>query len=123
MRKYSLLYTTLGLAILLWVLNLIALTLYLYWTMGWYDIMMHFLGGITIGMLVIWFLKIEDRSLKSFLTAVAWVIVVGGAYEVFEYVNDLTFSTQEYSIDTAIDLVMDALGAIFAYWRATSPSQ
>ena len=123
MRKHSLLYTALGLTILLWVLNFIALTLYLYWTIGWYDLMMHFLGGLTIGMLVIWFLKLEDRSLKSFLVVFTCVMAVGGAYEVFEYMNDITFSTQEYPVDTVIDLVMDALGIISAYWWATSHSR
>lgn len=120
MRKSYLLYAGLGLSILLWVLNFVALDQSLYWSLGWYDVMMHFLGGLTIGVLVVWFLKLENISVKSFLFVFVCVMIVGIAFEIFEYVNDLTYSTQDYSIDTIIDLVMDALGAVSAYWVTTS---
>lgn len=120
-RNPKLLYIGFGLVVLLWALNLIALNFYLYWTVGWYDIMMHFLGGMTIGVLVIWFLKLEEKSLKSFLIVFTYVMIIGSTYEIFEYINDLTFSTQKYPIDTVVDLTMDALGVVSAYWWATSP--
>ena len=115
MRKSPLLYITFGLSVLLWALNFIALDLYLYWTIGWYDIMMHFLGGLTIGALVVWFLNLGDRSLRSFLMIFLYTMIVGIGYEIFEYVNGITFSTQKYPVDTALDLGMDAVGATVAY--------
>ncbi len=114
MRKSYFLYCGLGLSILLWVLNSIALDQSLYWSLGWYDIMMHFLAGLTIGVVVVWFLNPQGWSLRSFLLVLMYVMVVSVAYEIFEYMNGLTLSTQEYPIDTTIDLVMDAIGAIFA---------
>ena len=123
MRKHSLLYAGLGLVILVWVLNFIALTFYFYWTVGWYDYLMHFLGGLSIGVLAIWALKIENRSLKAFLVAFVSVMVVGVGWEIFEYLNGLTFSTESYKLDIAHDLIMDALGATTAYYGATSRSQ
>ena len=120
MKKSSILYIGFGLTVLLWALNFIALTFYLYWSISWYDIMMHFLGGLMTGVLAMWFWGLEERSVSSFLLLFASVMIVGGAWEVFEYVNDLTFSTQEYKIDTIVDLVMDGLGGIFAYWWSTS---
>lgn len=113
MRKSYLLYTGLGLSILLWILNFVAIDLSLYWALGWYDIMMHFLGGATIGVVVVWFLNLEDWPPRSFLLVLTYVMAVSVAYEIFEYMNGLTLSTQEYSIDTSIDLLMDAIGAIF----------
>ncbi|HEY4508106.1 MAG TPA: hypothetical protein VJJ55_00430, partial [Candidatus Paceibacterota bacterium] len=31
-----------------------AIVFSLYWTLWWYDILLHFLGGIFIGLLVLW---------------------------------------------------------------------
>ncbi len=119
MRKYSLLCIGFGLTVLLWTLNFIALTFSFYWTLGWYDYMMHFLGGLTIGILVAWFLGVEGRSLKLFLILFTTVMAAGAAYEIFEYIYDMTLSTEEYSIDTTHDLIMDAVGAITAYYLIT----
>ena len=42
-------------------------------------------------------------------------MVLGGVWEIFEYVNGLTESTEEYSLDVIHDLLSDALGAILAF--------
>lgn len=47
-------------------------------------------------------------------------MAIGGAWEIFEYVNGITFSTEGYALDTIHDLIMDAVGVTFAYWWATS---
>lgn len=116
-------YTAFGLVILLWILDRIALAFSLYWTIGWYDYMMHFLGGFIVAVLVFWFLGLGEKSLKSFWIVFALVIIIGVGWEIFEYLNDLTFSTQTYALDTTLDILMDALGGIVAYWWTTSPSQ
>ena len=121
MRKHSLLYIGFGLVILLWALNFIALAFYFYWTLGWYDYMMHFLGGLTIGVLIIWFFKLSgERSWKLFLASFVPLMLIGVGWEIWEYANSLTFSTEDYRIDTVHDLLMDAVGAASAYWLTTS---
>lgn len=35
-------------------------------------------------------------------------------WEIFEYINDLTQSTEDYTLDTVHDLIADLSGAIFA---------
>ena len=123
MKKSSILYTGFGLVVLLWVLNFIALTFYLYWTIDWFDYLMHFLGGLSLGVLAVWFLKVESRSSKSFLAVFISVMVISVGWEIFEYINGLTLSTEGYKIDTIHDIIMDALGIISAYWVTTSRSQ
>lgn len=81
---------------------------------------MHFLGGFTLGVIVIWALKIERRSFKFFLAAFLYVMVLGGVWEVFEYLNDIAGSPEEYKIDTIHDLMMDALGVVAAYYYTTT---
>src|SRR3989344_5035310 len=123
MRKSSLLYLGLGLVILLWWLNLIALKFYFYWTLGWYDYMMHFLGGFTLSILGVW-LWGSERSLKSFLIVFLGVMILAIGFEIFEYLNNLNYLIpQNYITDTTHDLIAGAFGAALAYWLATSLPQ
>lgn len=120
MRKSSLLYAAFGLIAALGALHFVAESFYLYWTIWWFDNLMHFLGGLALGVYIVWFLNPEKRSLDSFLTTLACLLTLGIAWEVFEYVNDLTYSTEGYALDTALDLTMDALGATLAYFTVST---
>lgn len=121
MRKYSLLYIALILITLLGVVNLIAVSLYLYWILWWFDNVMHFLAGFGGGFVVVWFLfdagifyKRPPTIFESVLGASLCLMVVGIAWEVFEYANGLTLSTEGYILDTIHDLVADTAGALSA---------
>jgi|SRR3989338_7145199 len=115
MTKRSILILSFSLAVLLWVLNQVALAFYLYWTLDWYDIMMHFLGGLTIGVFLICIFRIANVSTRSFLVVFLLAMFISIDWEIFEYVNDIVDPTENYAIDTAYDLVMDALGITAAY--------
>lgn len=121
MARKSILYLGLALVAIMWALNALALKFYFYWTLGWYDYMMHFLGGLVLGVLVTWVLNPRQRSFKTFLIIFASAIVLGGVWEVFEYVNGITESTENYKIDTIHDLIMDSLGIVVAYFYTISP--
>ena len=112
MKKYSLLYTALGLIVILAILHLIALEFYFYWTIWWYDIMMHTLAGFSGGLAVLWFLR-NLKNYTAMLLAILSVLVVGIAYEVFEYIFDI-MPPGIYWQDTTLDLICDGIGAIFA---------
>lgn len=129
MSRKQVLYTGFCLAFLLWGLNYVALTFYLYWSLWWYDSMMHFLGGLTLGVLAVWFWNVEKHSLRAFLLIFITVMLLGGVWEVFEYVFDIAGTargTLNYWKDTIHDMVMDGLGAVLAYfwaiWRTRSLS-
>lgn len=113
LRNFSLLKLALGFAIVLAGLNYIAGIFYFYWTLGWYDYMMHFLGGMSIALLVAWFISHKNFSRTNALIIIFLAtMIVGGAWEVFEYVNGITFAIEGYTLDTIHDLLMDALGAL-----------
>ena len=115
MSKSTILITSLCFAALLWTLNQIALVFYFYWTLAWYDIMMHFLGGLTIGVFLICIFRIANIRTRSFLTIFLLAMFISVDWEIFEYVNDIIDPTENYAMDTAYDLVMDALGITAAY--------
>ena len=120
MRKYSLLYIAFGLVFILGTLHFIAEAFYLYWILWWFDNVMHFLGGFSLGFLSLYIFYESDLFLgkipfsRAVLISLTFVMIFGGAWEVFEYVNGLTQSTEKYSLDVVHDLLSDALGAILA---------
>ena len=120
MQKRHILFLALGLTILTWVLDYIAIVFYLYWTTTWYDIIVHFVGTLAIGTLIILLLDIHHRSTKSFIKVLVLVMAIGVGWEVFEYIIKETFALEGYLMDASADLIMDALGAISAYFITTT---
>ena len=110
MKRNSILYTALGLVVLLGLMNYMAISLYLYWTIWWFDNVMHFLGGLSLGFVVLYAFYDSKAVFSCFIL----VMMLGGVWEVFEYVNGLTISTESYPLDVVHDLIADALGAISA---------
>ena len=117
MRKSSLLYTALGLIIVLAMLHFIAEAFYLYWTLWWFDIVMHLLAGFSGGLVVLWFLG-PFNIFKSLIFTLICVLVVGIAWEIFEYAYDL-IQAIDYWQDTMLDLIFDVVGATLAVCYAS----
>lgn len=119
MRSRKTLYAGLALAAILSALNLIALKFYLYWPKNGlfaFDTFMHFLGGFTLGVLAIWFFGNMKNGRGLFISVFITVLVLGGVWEGFEYIFDLTgIAKNMYWADTIHDMVMDGLGAVVAY--------
>ena len=119
MKKSSLLLLSFSLTVILWCLNYVALIFYLYWTTVWYDILMHLAGGLAIGSLVILLFRINKRSAGAFAIVFLVTMAVAISWEIFEYLIGETFSIEGYVIDTTLDLVLDAIGAILVYLLTT----
>lgn len=105
-------------ALLIGVGQTVAIEYSLYWSLWWYDIVMHFLGGLWIALIALWAYKAfagEDaESNKGYLTALIIVVVVGILWEVMEILVGLTLTQANYEMDTVLDLIMDVVGAICA---------
>ena len=120
-RKHSILYAALILITGIWVLHFIAGLFYLYWTYWWYDVLMHFLAGVTGGLASYWVLfhsgnlfNKPQKPLFCILSVLLCVLIAGVAWEIFEYVNGLTDSAEGYKLDTFNDLILDSAGAVLA---------
>ncbi|MEK7647021.1 MAG: hypothetical protein AAB378_01430 [Patescibacteria group bacterium] len=99
-----------------------------YFMIWWLDIVLHFLGGLTVGLFFFWFFY-----KSGYVGAPQWpwyvvlvmtsgfVLFVGIQWEFFEFLFD-TFVAQRMSMlpaqlgirDTMGDLFMDWMGALFA---------
>lgn len=100
------------LSLIVAVLQQWAVADFLYWRFEWFDIVMHYLGGLTIGVFFIALLKRFRPWLFLFL-----FVTVAVGWEVFEYVVGLPREAN-YVFDTALDFLMDTLGAGTAYTLA-----
>lgn len=106
------LIAALFLCVALLALHVEAMQGFLYWRLPWFDIPMHFLGGLALGTLAVGFLN-RHRPL-AFAAALLAAFV---AWELFELFFGLPRES-DYAADTALDLVMDTLGALLAYGAA-----
>ena len=107
------------LALVIALFQALANEYYLYWEWWWADIVMHFLGGLLIASGVLWWLHFEipvglRSQVPKFLTALLAIIVVGVAWEVFEYVTGM-YNAVNYTLDVTLDLVTNVGGMLFAY--------
>lgn len=108
-------------------LHLLATAHYLYWLWWWYDILVHFLGGFWITLLIFWLCR-HSRYLKKKLSfrvsaflALISALIVGLAWEYFEYVVGFGPGEFGYVSDTVTDLIFDLIGAasaILVYYLA-----
>ncbi|MFA5841301.1 MAG: hypothetical protein WC847_03475 [Candidatus Paceibacterota bacterium] len=80
---------------------------------------MHFLGGLFIGLSVIWFLtkKVFELELSSKLIykILFFVLLFGASWEVFEILfNNIIAQSSFNSLDTISDIFFDLAGGTFA---------
>ncbi len=110
------------LGLFIFTVNLLAMKFFWYYSIWWFDMPMHFLGGIFIGLLSLsvymsYFIK-EETVLtlgKIFWIAFISALIVGVAWELFEFSLDtfITFKVH-YLPDTLSDLCFDMTGAMTA---------
>lgn len=104
------------------LLHFLANKFYLYFAWWWFDILMHFLGGVLVGGFVLWLIRFEvpisiRHSIPLFATAFAAIMLVGISWEVFEYFFGI-HTAQNYTLDTTLDLATGVVGMMSAYLLA-----
>jgi len=110
--RIRLLLSTLVLAAVIALLQKIALAEFLYWKWWWFDVLMHFLGGVLVGGIGL----IASDFLKTprVLTLIIALLGIGIGWEVFEWMFGLYDGAWD-PVDTFTDLIMDTLGVLVVY--------
>ena len=98
------------------IMNALAFMFSWYWRVPWLDMPMHFLGGLWVGSVALWFYSqsIRGKLYSIFFVSIGAVLIVGGLWEMFEFSADslISFSEQNKAIDTASDIMFDIIGGI-----------
>jgi hypothetical protein len=124
MSKFRLLYTALIFTAFFALLSFLANIFYFYWLYWWFDVLMHFLGGVAGALSAYWVLfysglmfKEETRVGTKFFLVLSCVIVGGLGWELFEYLMGITDTHEGYHLDTVNDLILDITGGLLGiYW-------
>lgn len=97
-------------------LNLVGVKLYLYWTVIWFDMIMHFLGGLFVALFffsILSLLKSRLEYTEKLVLGVIFTILVGLVWEYYELIIQVaSLDDAAYWGDTGMDIVMDTLGAL-----------
>lgn len=113
------------------LLDRIAFQHYFYWRFGWFDILMHLIGGLAIGLVsayVFWewdkaYYENEENhdpaklSWKHFtLFNLAFILVIGLGWEIFEVIADriVRFSWLNSASDLFFGIVGSLVGCLIA---------
>lgn len=108
MRIYWL-STSAVLSAVVFALQYYALETYLYWRFAWFDVPMHFLGGLAIASFLVgfwWRFRPVVYALSFALIIVSW--------ELFEFLAGMPREAN-YVFDTTLDLLIGSVGAIITY--------
>ena len=126
-KNKSIVFLIIFLVLLIASLNFLAFSFYWYWRIWWFDLLMHFLGGMFVASLGYYFyyLLVSRERLSLFRLLILLIfssLVIGGLWEIFEFSIDAYWSAhvnikslqilQAGSLDTLSDLLFDFLGAI-----------
>lgn len=122
MRSRRLTWALVYFIFFIWGVNAIAEETHLYYLLWWFDIPMHMMGGLWVGLtsLVIYYhtpyTKRKDRSISFVISyALAATILIGIFWEVFEYsVEHFVKLNDNGLFDTLKDLIDDTIGASIA---------
>ncbi len=111
-------------SVLVLFLHKIALDFFLYWTTDWYDIVMHFLGGVVIGMIAYLVIDmfsglkiVKQTKLAHFSFVFGILLIIGLGWELFEIWTELIDPIAD-RLDSMMDLVMDSVGGVTAFFYA-----
>ena len=117
MEKRKLLVRLATLVFFIFIVNYIAKEFYWYSSIWWFDMLMHFLGGLWLGLVFIWLFFGKEINSKLFLKIILGVFLIGFFWEIFEIiVNNFTIKDSFNILDTISDLCFDVAGGIFALW-------
>lgn len=113
-------------AVALVAIHLIAIFYNLYWRFLWMDIPMHFLGGVLVAVVFIWFFErfpghidLSRNFLLTIILTLGFVALIGVLWEFNEFVYDLLISSRGWGVltsqgtsDMVGDLFFDILGGL-----------
>lgn len=107
------------------VVNALAHVFYLYWRLPWFDIPMHFAGGVWVAGTASWlWLSRRTPSLVSptvkelIILPLCAVLVVSALWELFEFGTGAFFAVSPRDVlwDTVGDTLFASMGSMFVSW-------
>ncbi len=112
----------LGLVFLL--THFFAVIFYMYWFYWWSQILVHFLGGLWVGLVFLWLIFFvfsiplnfnrQTNFVIFLLTSIFFTFIIAVVWEIFEFQIGFTSYSQDYFFDTVSDLLVGVSGGMLA---------
>ena len=103
------------LILLIFIVNFLASKFYWYSSIWYFDMIMHTLGGIWLGLAFLYIFPPENDSLKIVFKILALVFLVGVAWELYEILFYNIFAGNPFNtLDTISDVFFDLSGGSIA---------
>ncbi|MES3005160.1 MAG: hypothetical protein V4690_03580 [Patescibacteria group bacterium] len=121
---HSLIKHTLFLTFLIGVLDLFANKFYFYWSISWFDMLMHFLAGVLVAFFVClfahYFTQKGFNNKETLSLVIVTSLLVGIFWEWYELHFQITSLSDGflYYRDTISDLLLDMLGGAVGFLYA-----
>lgn len=119
MNRKALLKHLVILMFFIFLADLASRKFYWYYSIWYFDMPMHFLGGLWEGLFFIYVLSRKPTLLPSlglFFKVVGFVFFIGISWEFFEYYSNNYIGQDPFNIlDSLSDLFFDVSGGIVAY--------
>ena len=106
--------------------NNIALQFYWYYSITYFDMLMHFLGGVWAGLFFIYVFYVRKEVLNSLFYIILFVLFIGILWEFFEFFMGTIARDSFDTGDTLSDIFFDLLGglcAILYLWKSKQKKQ
>ena len=120
MTRKKLFKTLSTLIVFIFLVNFMAGILHLYYSIWYFDMPMHFLGGVFLGLLLICFFYTDISeythgiSLNFILKFLLSVLFIGVVWEVFEFIVNMFIAKSPFNLlDTISDVCFDCAGGFF----------
>ncbi len=111
MQRRTILLALVGAVLLLYVAQHTSIVLYERYESDWIFTPSHYLGGLSVGLALLYAASGLRLRLPIFL-CLGPVLFVGVAWEIWEYAMGFDI----HLVDTLNDLLADFLGGLSAYW-------
>lgn len=115
--KKTLIRNALSIVTALFLFNLLAYQFYWYVSISWYDMAMHFAGGVFLALLIGAHFHKRFRTLETkeiIVTTLLGVFIIGLGWEYFEYVVQIMLRPVPFAdiSDSISDVICDMTGGI-----------
>lgn len=115
MNKKSLLKHLVFLVFFVFIVNFLANKFYWYSSIWYFDMIMHTLGGMSLGMIFMYLFPPKDDSLNSYFKILIFTLFVGIAWEAYEFLFYTMVAGNVFNqLDTISDLFFDLAGGAMA---------
>ncbi len=132
MDRKKLIKTLVTLVIFIFVVHVLASKFYWYYSIWYFDMPMHFLGGFWSGLFIILLLSyknlLDGKMSGSILKIILGVLLIGISWEIFEFSANSYFVKNLFvanRLDSVSDIFFDLSGglvAILYYFKSIVPS-